>query len=314
MRRFKHYDPRTAAFRIIPWAVILLLLFNITAVSHAENTSNDKKIIVIAHPKEVGMGQPFLVRLTSTLAFDRLSVSWMGKQIVPSVSQWNNRHVAMALLGTDILTIKPGRQSLLVRAWTGGKETVWQRSVMITARTYPRQELTLPSKMVSPPATELERIKTERIRTQKAKNTWSVQRQWQLPFHRPVGGKTTSMYGLQRVLNGKPKNPHRGLDFRAPTGTAVEAVAGGRVILAESHYYAGNALYIDHGNGVISLYFHLDRFEVVLDDIVKRGQIIGRAGSTGRSTGPHLHLSISVQGHLVDPAPLFEGTADHLLR
>lgn len=152
------------------------------------------------------------------------------------------------------------------------------------------------------------------MRTQKAKNTWSAQRLWWLPFHHPVVGKTTSAYGLQRVLNGKPKNPHRGMDFRAPTGTAIEAVADGRVILAEPHYYAGNSMYIDHGNGVVSLYFHLNKFEVSKGEFVKRGQIIGRAGSTGRATGPHLHLSISVQGQLVDPAPLFEGTTDQLLK
>lgn len=128
------------------------------------------------------------------------------------------------------------------------KETVRQGWVLIVAGTSPRQELNLPSKMVTPPTVELERIKAERIRTQKAKNTWSDQRLWQLPFHRPVEGKTTSLYGLQRVLNGKPKDPHRGLDFRAPTGTAVKAVADGRVILAESHYYAGNSIYIDHGS------------------------------------------------------------------
>lgn len=297
---------------IRPWAAVLFLLFIIISVSRAENNTNNG--IVLAHPTQVGMGQPFVVRLTSAQAFDRLSVNWMGKKIIPSTSQWKNRHVAIAMLGTDVLTIKSGRKPLVVRAWTGGKETVWQHSVMIVARTYPRQELTLPSKMVSPPAVELERIKAERIRVREAKNTWSDQRLWQLPFHRPVDGKTTSAYGLQRMLNGKSKNPHRGLDFRASSGTAVKAVAQGRVILAESHYYAGNSMYIDHGNGVISLYFHLNRFEVFQGDIVKRGQIVARSGSTGRSTGPHLHLSVSVQGRLVDPAPLFKGTADHLLR
>lgn len=299
---------------IRPWAAVLFAFLIITAICQAETNTDDREAIVLVHPKQVGMGQPFLVRLTSAQAFDRLSIHWMEREFVPSVSQWNGRHVAIAMLGTDVLTIKSGRQTLLVRAWTGGKETVWQRSVIIVAQTFPRQELTLPSKMVAPPATELERIKEERTRTQKAKNTWSDQRLWQLPFHKPVEGKTTSLYGLQRVLNGKPKNPHRGLDFRAPTGTAVEAVAEGRVILAESHYYAGNSLYIDHGNGVISLYFHLSRFNVFQGDFVKKGQVIGRSGRTGRATGPHLHLSISVQGQLIDPAPLFEGTTDQLLR
>ena len=94
----------------------------------------------------------------------------------------------------------------------------------------------------------------------------------------------------------------------------MEAVSNIRVISAESHYYASNSMYIDHGNGVISLYFHLSRFDVSLGDIVKRGQIIGRSGCTGRTTGPHLHVAISVQGQLVDPVPLFEETSDQLLR
>ncbi|WDP88515.1 MAG: M23 family metallopeptidase [Desulfobacter sp.] len=300
--------------RIRPWTVVLFIALALTSISHAKNTTDKGEAITIAHPKKAGIGQPFLVRLTSSQAFDKLSVHWMGRVVIPSVSQWNERHVGIAMLGTDILTVKSGPQSLVVRAWTGGKETVWHRSVNIVARSYPRQELNLPSKMVTPPATELKRIKEERVRTQKAKDTWSGQRLWRLPFHRPVGGKTTSTYGLQRILNGKPKNPHRGIDFRAIRGTAIKSVADGRVILAESHYFAGNSLYIDHGNGVISLYFHLSKFNVSKGEIVKRGQIIGLAGSTGRATGPHLHLSISVQGQLVDPAPLFDGTTDQLLR
>ncbi|WP_462270279.1 M23 family metallopeptidase [Desulfobacter sp.] len=293
---------------------VLLTFLMITAGSLAETNTDGKAAMVLAHPKQAGMGQPFLVRLTSGRAFDRILVRWMDREFVPSVSQWNGHHVAIAMLGTDVLTITPGRRKLLVRAWAGGNETVWQRSVLIVGRTYPRQALNLPSKMVTPPTAELERIKAERVRTRKAKNTWSDQRLWRLPFHRPVAGKYTSVYGLRRVLNGKPKNPHRGVDFSAPTGTAVEAVADGRVILAEPHYYAGNSMYIDHGNGVVSLYFHLSRFDVSPGDIVKRGQIIGRSGSTGRATGPHLHLSISVQGRLVDPVPLFERTSDQLLR
>ncbi len=300
--------------RIKPWTAVLIAYLMITAISQAEGNSADRESPTLAHPKQAGMGQPFLVRLTSGQALDRLSIHWMGREVAPSVSRWNGRHVAIAMLGTDVLTIKAGPQALLVRAWTGGKETVWHRSVIIVARSYLRQELTLPSKMVTPPTAELERIKAEGMRVQTAKNAWSDQRLWRLPFHRPVRGKTTSTYGLQRVLNGKPKRPHRGLDFRAPTGTAIEAVAVGRVILAESHYYAGNSIYIDHGNGVISLYFHLSKFDLSQGDSVKRGQVVGRSGSTGRATGPHLHLSVSVQGHLVDPAPLFEETTDQLLR
>ncbi len=300
-------------FRLRPWIIVFFALLVLTPVCQAKNIPAGIEPITIAHPEQAGMGQPFLVRLTSFQAFEKLAVQWMGRVIIPSVSKWNDHHVAIAMLGTDLLTIKPGIQPLIVRAWTGGEETIWHRSVTIVARSYPRQDLTLPSRMVTPPATELERIKAERVRTRKAKNTWSDQRLWRLPFHRPVAGKTTSDYGLQRFLNGKPKDPHRGIDFRAPTGTAIEAIADGRVILAEPHYYAGNSIYIDHGNGVISLYFHLSKFNVSKGEMVKRGQMIGRAGSTGRATGPHLHLSVSVQGQLVDPAPLLEKTTDQLL-
>lgn len=297
-----------------PFAAVFLTCLMITAVSQAESGPDRTEGVIFAHPEQAGAGQPFLVRLTSARAFDGISIHWMGKVVIPSVSRWNGHHVALAMLGTDILTIEPGLKKLAARIRTGGKETVCQRSVTIVAQSFPRQELTLAAKMVTPPKTALERIKSERVRTTKAKNTRSASRLWRLPFHRPVKGKITSAYGLRRVLNGIPKDPHRGLDFRAPKGTAVEAVADGRVILAESHYYAGNSMYIDHGNGVVSLYFHLDTFEASQGDRVKRGQTIGHAGSTGRATGPHLHLSVAVQGFLVNPSLLFEKTIDPLLR
>lgn len=277
-------------------------------------TSDSVASPVLAAPEQVVMGRPFLVRLTSDAELEKVTMKWMGKEISPSVSVWRNRHVALAMLGTDVLTINPGSQSLEVMAMVDGKETRWRRSIKISPKTYPRQELTLPPKMVTPPESVLARIKKERTQAAAAKNTWSDRRIWQLPFHRPVPGIITSSYGLRRILNNQPKNPHRGLDFRAATGSAVEAVAQGRVILVEGHYYAGNSVYIDHGNGVISLYFHLNKFLVAQGDLVKKGQKIGLAGSSGRATGPHLHLSVSVQGQLVDPAPLFESTPDELLR
>lgn len=152
----------TLALSIRSCIVVFVTLLMITAVSQAETNTGGKEAILLAHPKQTGMGQPFLVRLTSAQAFDRISVRWMDREFVPSVSVWNRRHVAIAMLGTDILTTKPGRQKLLIRAWAGEKETVRQRWILIVAGTYPRQELNLPSKMVTPPTVELERIKAER--------------------------------------------------------------------------------------------------------------------------------------------------------
>ncbi|CCH48722.1 M23 family metallopeptidase [Pseudodesulfovibrio piezophilus] len=278
-----------------------------------EKTSADSAI-VLAAPSRIGLGKAFIVRLTSDQPLDSVSINWQGKQVVPSISVWNDHHVAMTLLGTDVLTAKPGQEELSVIASINGKENTFRRTVQIIPVDYPKQILTLPEKMVTPPESVYERIKADRVATSKAKETVSPQRTWQLPLERPVQGKVTSLYGVQRILNGKPKNPHRGLDFRSPIGNPVKSVADGVVILVGDHYYAGNSIYIDHGNGVVSMYFHLSKPMVKEGDQVKRGQAIALSGMSGRATGPHLHLSVSVLGQLVDPAPLFTNSVDTLLQ
>lgn len=270
--------------------------------------------IVLAAPGRVGEGRPFLVRLTSDQPLDSVSIHWQGKEVMPSISVWNNRHVALAMLGTDVLNAKPGKADLSVIASIDGKENTFRRTVQITSIDYPKQELTLPKKMVTPPAKVYKKIKADRVETSKAKATVTPERLWHLPMVRPVKGKITSLYGLKRILNGKPKNPHRGLDFRSPMGNPVKATADGEVILVGDHYYAGNSVYIDHGNGVVSMYFHLSKPIVKEGDKVQRGQAIGLSGMSGRATGPHLHFSLSVLGKLVDPQPLFENSVDKMLK
>ena len=269
--------------------------------------------LVLAAPSRIGVGQPFLVRLTSDQPLDSVSIHWQGKEVVPSISVWNNRHVALVMLGSDVLSAKPGKEDLSVIASIDGKENTFRRSVVLTPVNYPKQELTLPKKMVTPPAEVYDRIKADREAVAAAKNTVSAQRLWRLPFERPVEGKITSLYGLRRILNGKAKNPHRGLDFRSPTGNPVKSCADGVVILVGDHYYAGESVYVDHGNGVVSMYFHLSKPLVKEGDKVQRGQAIGLSGMSGRATGPHLHFSVSVLGRLVDPEPLFKNSTDQLL-
>ena len=270
-------------------------------------------ILVLAAPEQIGVGQPFLVRLTSDLPLESVSVHWQGKEVVPSISVWNDRHVALCMLGTDVLDAKPGRRDLTVIASVAGEERTYTRSVRLTKVSYPVQELSLPPSMVTPPKEVHERIAAEAELTAAAKNTVSARRMWRLPLERPVDGEISSLYGLRRILNGTPKNPHRGLDFRSPMGNPVKATADGVVILVGDHYYAGNSVYIDHGNGVVSMYFHLAEPTVKQGDQVTRGQAIGLSGMSGRATGPHLHFSVSVLGELVDPEPLFQGGADNLL-
>lgn len=293
--------------KIKPFFIVffVLLIMSFAAGSEAG--------VTLAYPKSVPLGQAFLVRITSGSPVSNATVEWMNEKFSPEIDNWNGRNVSLAMLGTDVLTDKPGKQKFVISAVIDGKEQKFERTVRILSKKYPVQKLTLPKKMVTPPKKVYSKIKQDRKEVRKALASWGIHREWSMPFSRPVNGSLSSLYGMRRILNGKPKNPHRGLDFRGAKGTPVKAIADGKVVLARKHYYAGNSLYIDHGNGVISLYFHLSEFDVKEGDTVERGQVVGKIGSTGRVTGPHLHMSISVHGKLVDPKPLLEKNTDRLL-
>lgn len=127
-------------------------------------------------------------------------------------------------------------------------------------------------------------------------------RYWTEPLRTPVPGCMTSLYGVQRYLNGKPTgNIHAGLDFRAPMGTPVRAVADGVVKLVREWKLHGNTVGIDHGQGFESMYQHLSRFAVAEGATVKKDDVIGYSGSTGRSNAPHLHWTLYVNGVPVNP-------------
>lgn len=125
-------------------------------------------------------------------------------------------------------------------------------------------------------------------------------------FMRPIkGGRVSSVFGSQRILNGIPKNLHNGYDIAVPRGTLVYAMADGIVRLAaDKFYYPGNYILLDHGQGLNSSYLHLSKMLVKTGDRVKKGDIIGKVGTTGRSTGPHLHWTVQWYLRRIDPARL----------
>lgn len=132
-----------------------------------------------------------------------------------------------------------------------------------------------------------------------------TERRFRLPLAAPLekmpeGGR----FGSQRIMNGVPKSPHSGADYAASPGTPVMAVADGTVALAEEHFFGGKSVFIDHGDRLASMYLHLNEMTVAPGEEVRRGQVIGKVGSTGRSTGPHLHLGFRWRGARIDPAAL----------
>ncbi len=162
----------------------------------------------------------------------------------------------------------------------------------------------LEEKKVTPPEEVYERIKNENKLIAEAREINSDLDFFKDKFILPLENAIiTGVYGSQRILNGKPRWPHYGIDFAGDLGTPIKAMADGIVTLAEKDlYYTGATLIFDHGHGISTLYMHLDEIFVEKDDIVKQGDIIGTVGSSGRSTGPHLDVRLNWFGTRLDPA------------
>lgn len=205
------------------------------------------------------------------------------------------------LLGVD-LGQKPGRYPVSVRAvFADGHSEQLQTALVVKPVTRPVERLQLPDAMVSPkdPAV-LARIDREWRQLQKLFRQRSPLRRL-ATFRRPVTDPTGSPFGLRRVLNGQPRSPHSGVDFRSPRGTPVHAPAAGRVVFAGGLYYTGRTVILDHGGGLFSIFAHLEQMDVALWTDVAAGTVLGRVGSSGRATGPHLHWSVRLAGARVDP-------------
>lgn len=278
-----------------------LLLIPATAVA--------ADMVVIETPDQVGVGKPFLVRIASYYPLEELTVTWDGKSIQPSVVEEGYKNVSLVILGVG-LKGEPGQHQLSVEASIWGKLKQFSKPVNVVETVFQSETLTVEPKMVKPPKEFKGRIQREREASINALNTYSPQRHWDIPFSRPVKGKMLSRFGLHRVFNGHTKSRHTGLDFRAWEGTPLHSMASGTVILVGSFYYAGNCVFIDHGNGLVSLSCHMSKVLVEEGDVVEPGQRIGLSGATGRVNGAHLHLATFVQGKVVDPELFFDGSLE----
>jgi murein DD-endopeptidase MepM/ murein hydrolase activator NlpD len=223
---------------------------------------------------------------------------------VPPASQvrFDDRRVLVvddtALVGIP-LSAAPGTHSLTVTDPSG--ESV-SHQFEVVAKQYPEQRLTIANrKMVNPDPQDLERIRSEsaQMREQYLSFTEALQRL--RPFLKPVDGVTSSPFGRRRILNDQPRSPHSGLDIAAGQGTPVGAPAPARVSLTGDFYFNGKTVFLDHGQGLVTMYCHLSEISVEPGDAVERGATIGLVGATGRATGPHLHWSVSLNGNRVDP-------------
>lgn len=250
-------------------------------------------------PAKLSNGSPVLFQVSLANA-KTVTGEWMGHKFDffrEGPSAW------YALAGVPVDT-KPGTYDLTVRADLSPGVRQIIRGVKISAAKYPRIAAHVATKFTAPSPEQLKEINADKEVKQPALATETPERLWQGKFLAPVGSPVSDTFGTERVFNGEVQSRHLGLDFAAPTGTEVHAINAGTVILAQPLYFEGGFVVIDHGQGLLSLYLHLSEFRVKLGDHVSSGQVVGLSGSSGRATGPHLHLAVRWQGVYVDPAAL----------
>ncbi|EMN4466696.1 M23 family metallopeptidase [Aeromonas hydrophila] len=158
------------------------------------------------------------------------------------------------------------------------------------------------SRQVNPLAEDMTRINRELAEQTRAYQTFSPAQPSNLLFDKPVDGPLSSPFGLRRFFNGEERNPHSGLDFAVGAGTPIKSPAAGKVILIGNYFFNGNTVFVDHGQGLISMFCHMSKVDVELGQSLPRGGIVGRVGATGRATGPHMHWNVSLNDARVDPA------------
>ncbi|HEB54826.1 MAG TPA: M23 family metallopeptidase [Gammaproteobacteria bacterium] len=227
------------------------------------------------------------------------SVYYAGKRVLVrrNGKQWE------AVVGISLSTKARIHKLRIVSA---NKKT-YLREFSVHAKKYKEQHLSIKNKrMVNPNAEDMKRIRHEKKIISAALARWTQQPDVSTRFILPVNGRLSSPFGLRRFFNEQPRKPHSGLDIAAKEGTVIKAPADGTVITTGNFFFNGNTVFIDHGQGLITMYCHMSNIRVKAGMKVKQGDVIGKVGMTGRVTGPHLHWGVSLNNARVEPA-LFLG-------
>jgi len=269
--------------RILQTSVIFLVLTQATFAA-------DELALPINSPVPGGI---ILVQ-TVPLSQPKPEAYFSGNRV--TVVKENNSWTAIIGLGLDV---SPGEHVLYTVNMDGDQKSY---SFAVKKYAYPRQNLRIKNRrQVVPNEQDLKRIKKETKIVHNAFEYWTERGADNFNFLLPVKGRLSSKFGLRRYFNNKPRKPHSGIDIAAPLGTSIKAPVDGKIIATGNFFFNGNTIFIDHGHGLVTMYNHLNIISVSEGQTVKRGEVIGKVGKTGRVTGPHLHWSVSLNNARVNP-------------
>jgi murein DD-endopeptidase MepM/ murein hydrolase activator NlpD len=211
----------------------------------------------------------------------------------------------IGLLGIDMQD-EPGTYELAVEVKQGEQAKQLSFNVLVAKEKFAVEHLTLPKDKVDLDEKGAARWKAEQEQVKQALAENSRLKLWHSNFVEPVNGKRTGIFGSVRIMNGQARNPHNGEDIGAPMGADVAATNDGIVRITVDHIFSGKGVFVDHGLGFYTMYFHLSEVLVKDGDLITAGQIIGKVGATGRATGPHLHWGVKLNGARVNPYALLD--------
>ena len=251
-------------------------------------------------PSIIGQGEVALVSIKKLMEA-KPTVTWMGKNI--ALLSDSNHEAWTGFIGAD-LTTKPSKYS--INTVLSDNSRPHRIIVSVLSRDYGSRRLTLPKKMVELDSETLKRVKKESKTVKRLFLSSGKPPLWSGRWIKPVSGMIVSPFGCRCIINGMERSPHSGVDLKAAVGDPIKAPNRGIVALVAHLFFSGLSIFIDHGGGIQSMYFHLSDNFVKAGQLVEKGVPIGLAGSSGRVTGPHLHFGIRLNNKRIDPIKLIE--------
>lgn len=249
-------------------------------------------------PSAIGQGEVGLLSI-QTKAEAKPEVIWRGKEITILPDTQNETWTGF--IGAD-LTTSPGRYTLQISL----NNNAHLRSISVFSKDHGIRQFTVPKEMEALDPPTLKRVQEEARQMRELFLVSDEHTLWWGRWIRPVAGRIVSPFGARTFINELERSPHSGVDLKAAEGIPIKASNRGRVVLVADHFFGGRSIVIDHGGGIQSMYFHLSRVSVQVGQVVEKRDLIGLAGSSGRSTGPHLHFGIRLNGERVNPLDLIE--------